>query len=492
MNLQMKTQTLVTSFIPVILSFCFLVTLALLPAKTVSANTIDDIYLRNGDTLTKTIFIGDTGVIKPDFTGLTDASGNAIDASSLTVSHMIDIDGDTYDWEDYANDSDYMPLSLDSNGNYTAMAYGTVTVLIRAYLPSTSSYSYYGDDGDYSYGTNYVFSASCTFDITIDTSAISLMETNATIYAASAYLADVYCYGQAEIHFDNSYSLNDWIVPTSFKYTNQKKISLYCSLTDNVLSIEVTAKTTQPIQSTVLTYTIADKAFEIPLTIRCLSINKRGLTAPKGSKYTLKIKGSDLETEWTSSNPKIVSVSKNGTIKLRKKGNAVITATIGDFKFGCAVSSVSGKMMKVIKFGTYMGKHWKYSQAKRMKKGYYDCSSLVYKAYLKGGKKICNATGYAPVAADIAKWYTSHGKVLANSYRHSQVNRMVFLPGDLAFRTGAKNGRYKGIYHVEMFTGYSVAYYNSKGKPYLNERWAVRPEGYYGSGLLMIRPFKNF
>lgn len=65
---------------------------------------------------------------------------------------------------------------------------------------------------------------------------------------------------------------------------------------------------------------------------------------------------------------------------------------------------------------------------------------------------------------------------------------MKFRPGDLMFETGQDNGRYKGIYHVEMFVGYAVAYYDQNGKPVLNELWAARPEGCYGGGHLMERP----
>ena len=67
---------------------------------------------------------------------------------------------------------------------------------------------------------------------------------------------------------------------------------------------------------------------------------------------------------------------------------------------------------------------------------------------------------------------------------------MKLNPGDLMFETGADNGRYLGIYHVEMFTGYVVAYYGSDGKPVLYETWGARPDGYYGGGYMIYRPYK--
>lgn len=41
-----------------------------------------------------------------------------------------------------------------------------------------------------------------------------------------------------------------------------------------------------------------------------------------------------------------------------------------------------------------------------------------------------------------------------------------------------------------MFTGYVVAYYGSDGKPVLYETWGARPDGYYGGGYMIYRPYK--
>ena len=57
------------------------------------------------------------------------------------------------------------------------------------------------------------------------------------------------------------------------------------------------------------------------------------------------------------------------------------------------------------------------------------------------------------------------------------------------FETGAKNGRYKGIYHVEMFAGYECTGFTDKGKPIVSTLWANRPANYYyGAGCVMARP----
>ena len=166
----------------------------------------------------------------------------------------------------------------------------------------------------------------------------------------------------------------------------------------------------------------------------------------------------------------------------------MITASFGEAKVGCAVSVVSAKKVKTIRYAKMIGTKWKYSQPKRMQKGYYDCSSLVWKAYCKMGKRI--GGNYALVAADLAKWCKANGKKITNSYTRNHIQKMKLNPGDLMFETGADNGRYLGIYHVEMFTGYVVAYYGSDGKPVLYETWGARPDGYYGGGYMIYRPYK--
>ena len=63
---------------------------------------------------------------------------------------------------------------------------------------------------------------------------------------------------------------------------------------------------------------------------------------------------------------------------------------------------------------------------------------------------------------------------------------MKLNAGDLMFETGADNGRYRGIYHVEMITGYSCEGFDSKGRPYLQIKWASKPDGYYGSARQLV------
>ena len=56
------------------------------------------------------------------------------------------------------------------------------------------------------------------------------------------------------------------------------------------------------------------------------------------------------------------------------------------------------------------------------------------------------------------------------------------------FETGQKNGRYKGIQHVEMITGYIFYGFDGNGKAELGIQWATGGEKYYPMGQMVGRP----
>lgn len=85
-----------------------------------------------------------------------------------------------------------------------------------------------------------------------------------------------------------------------------------------------------------------------------------------------------------------------------------------------------------------------YSQANRLKEGYFDCSSFVAACYRQIGVQF---GGYAPVAADICKYLTQTGHCISNGYTTDM------QPGDLIFYSSSKNGRYKNITHVALYVG---------------------------------------
>lgn len=409
--------------------------------RPVSAATVD-IQVTNYGSVDMTLMVGDNGYIRPLAENLVDPSGLPV-----TVSY----------WNYSVSEEDI--LWVESDGSYDAIAAGTVRVQITGYDAMGIS----------------VFSASCNVTVSVNM-------TNVTLETERFH--DYLCGRESflgKIKIIDPDQVIDTSAQVAFSSSNLQ-MNVTGWIEDHVLYVSCLGE-----GDTVLTVDINGKKFQIHLTLERLEITKRSYVTSKGKKTTLRVKGTADKPVWSSSNEKVARVSANGTVRFRKKGNAVITADFNGKKVGCAVSVISTDLLKVVKRAKKIGSTWKYSQPKRMQIGYYDCSSLVWKAYSRIGKKFGMAN-YAPVAADLAKWCKSHGKVLTKAYTRTHIQKMKFRPGDLMFETGQNNNRYKGIYHVEMFTGYAVAYYDESGKPVLSELWAARPEGYYGGGGLMERP----
>lgn len=172
----------------------------------------------------------------------------------------------------------------------------------------------------------------------------------------------------------------------------------------------------------------------------------------KGEKTTLKVKGNTSKVKFKSSNTKVVKVSSKGVLTPKANGYATISATADGFtiKYKVAVSKKAA-----VKAVRYAIKYYdsKYSQAKRMQKGYYDCSSYVWRSYASDKFYIGGSKNWAPTAADLAKWYAKKGRIKLNG----KIQYSKMQPGDLIFECGADNGRYKGIYHVDLYVGNGVS-----------------------------------
>lgn len=414
----------------------------LLAAQSKTEAAAKDILVITQSWNTVDVMAGDTGILRPQTEDLKDFWGQPVQITS---------------WVFTSNDPSV--VSVDGNGFYQALQMGSGEVFIRGYSSSGM----------------LMFSATITIQVSVDMSGVDLEKSSLT-----GYLCGESQFSE-NIQILSSYVLNEENSEFTYSSTNPD-MSVGCSLKDNMLIIESGSE-----GKTVLSVTINGKVFEVSVTITRLEISKRSYVGSKGKTLRLRIKGTGEKVVWSSSNSKAAKVNGSGTVQLRRNGNAVITANVAGHKLGCAISVISPKLLKVVKRAKYIGENWTYSQPKRMKKGYYDCSSLVWRTYGRIGKKFGMAN-YAPVAADLAKWCKKHGKVLTRSYTRQHIQKMKFRPGDLMFETGQDNGRYKGIYHVEMFVGYAVADFDETGKPVLNELWAARPEGYYGGGYLMERP----
>lgn len=225
-----------------------------------------------------------------------------------------------------------------------------------------------------------------------------------------------------------------------------------------------------------ITIMIGDKLFTVPVVLRELYFDRHEKSAAdlesynadksqlrwmpgysmlalyKGESAQLRLNGTYAgeSVSWSSSNPAVASVNAQGKVKAKGNGSATITAAVGEFTLTYEVG-VSYKM--AIKALRYDIEHFgsTYSQAKRMQDGYYDCSSFVWRAYRDAGKLLNKNGGWAPTAADLAKWCVANGYMMYEG----DVSTSKLLPGDLVFECDAsgQNGRYKGIYHVDMYQG---------------------------------------
>lgn len=240
--------------------------------------------------------------------------------------------------------------------------------------------------------------------------------------------------------------------------------------------------------STTVTFKIDGIQFSIKIRVITASIKKNSYYLARGKSVKLKIKGNlkGVKVKYKSLSPRVASINSKGKVKAKKSGTAVIKVTIGDGNNSAAIGTVinvaSAKKIKAFNWARRYASKNKYSQPKRMQKGYYDCSSLVWKAYRTQGRHL-EYRSYAPTAAGLGEYLVKKGKKVASASWNNYEKRK-FQVGDLLFETGKNNGRYKGIYHVEMFGGYSFGYFESNGKPYLNYTFANIQEGPDSSNFL--------
>lgn len=205
--------------------------------------------------------------------------------------------------------------------------------------------------------------------------------------------------------------------------------------------------------STELGYNIDGREFTIKVYVTDPHFAQRAFPMYKGLKKKLSIGGLNKtysKVTYTSSNKKIAKISKAGKVTAVKTGVAYVTVKADgrSFKVWLEISTKTGykaakKEIAISKTKT------KYSQIKRMNKGYYDCSSLVSRVYRKYGVYFGSKSGWSPTAAGIGSWCTKHGKVL---YKKG-VSYTKLVPGDLIFYSYTKNGRYRNISHIEMYVG---------------------------------------
>lgn len=173
----------------------------------------------------------------------------------------------------------------------------------------------------------------------------------------------------------------------------------------------------------------------------------------KKQSKTVKLKGlnSTYSTVvFSSSNTKVATVSKKGVVKAKKSGRVRIYAKVDGKKIYALVEVSSKAGYQASKKAIAISKtKTKYSQLRRMSKGYYDCSSLVSRVYRPYGVYFGVRRGWSPTAASIGKWCVRNKKVLS----YKAVSYKKLLPGDIICYSYTRNGRYRNISHIEIYVG---------------------------------------
>lgn len=182
-----------------------------------------------------------------------------------------------------------------------------------------------------------------------------------------------------------------------------------------------------------------------------LTSTSKLLAVGKKMKVPLTGVSSKSKITYKSKKSSVAKVDKSGRITARSAGSTDIIIKADGVSFRFHVDVASKRALQACKTGYKIMYSSSYSQGRRMSSGYYDCSSLVFRAYGCDSGLLGGSPSWAPTAASMAAHLERTGKVI--SYKGLDASKL--LPGDLIFyrmRRGS-NGRYRNIYHVSMYYG---------------------------------------
>lgn len=201
----------------------------------------------------------------------------------------------------------------------------------------------------------------------------------------------------------------------------------------------------------IVTITVDKKVMKCKVLVSNPTLNKSYDIFKLGETTKMNLKGiaKGTNVRYSSNNTSVATVDNNGNISIKGYGEAFIYARVNGTKVKYLVGSAPDRAIEACKNGSNIYATCEYSQEKRMSDGYYDCSSLVFKSYGRDAELLGGTYEWAPTAANMALHMENTGKVIA----YESINVTQMRPGDLAFIGESNNGRYLGIYHVQMYYG---------------------------------------
>jgi cell wall-associated NlpC family hydrolase len=233
--------------------------------------------------------------------------------------------------------------------------------------------------------------------------------------------------------------------------TSSKKIVSY--VYDNAGQVVIEGKKTG---TATVTLTVDGVTMTCNITVTNPKLKEEYRFFQKNKNFQVAVTGTNKESRlvWTSSNEKVATVTKSGRVKTKKIGSAVISCVADGKTLNCYLAVAKDKVVKALRWGYKKVGKYHYSQARRMNKNYFDCSSFVYRCYRAAGKYLVSKSSWAPVAADIGRYYVQ--KKCQIKPTGSYYSEAKLQPGDLICyggKTAKKNGRYKRIYHIAIYIG---------------------------------------
>ena len=200
-----------------------------------------------------------------------------------------------------------------------------------------------------------------------------------------------------------------------------------------------------------VTITVDGKKLSCTIYVTNPSLQSSYACLAPGDTAQITINGtcSKSAVSYRSENGGVAGVTEGGTVIAAAGGSTNIIVTVDGKEMKFWVEVASRDAINACRGGYQIITSSTYSQPYRMTPGYYDCSSLVFRAYGCNAALLGGSASWAPTAAGMASHLEAAGKVIA--YQAVDVSQL--RPGDLIFYGGRDNGRYRGIYHVSMYYG---------------------------------------